>query len=52
MPVGAIVLLVHDPCDVLLIFARAYTDYKYRKVITNIVIYAITYCGWIYFRNI
>jgi hypothetical protein len=50
--VGAVVLMLHDPCDVLLISSRAYTDYRYRKVSVNILIYAVTYIGWVYFRNI
>lgn len=50
--VGAVVLMLHDPCDVLLILSRAYTDYRHRKVAVNILTYVITYVGWVYFRNI
>ena len=49
--VGVIVLLIHDPSDVFLIAARAYTDIKNRNVIVNVLIYAATYPVWVYTRN-
>jgi len=49
--VGVIVLLVHDPSDVFLIAARAYTDLKNRNVVINVLIYAVTYPVWVYTRN-
>jgi len=50
--VGVVVLMLHDPADVMLITARAYTDYKYRKVWVNIFIYVCTYITWISLRNV
>ena len=50
--VGAVVLFLHDPADVLLIIARSYTDYKNRKVWVNTLIFVITWSSWLYLRNI
>lgn len=50
--VGIVVLLLHDPGDVVLIISRSYTDYKYRKKWLNILFYLITYLVWIYTRII
>lgn len=50
--VGIIVLLLHDPSDVILIAARAYTDFKNRILALNIIIYALAYPTWVYTRNI
>ena len=50
--IGAVVLFLHDPCDVCLILSRGYTDYKYRRVWVNVLIYAITYIAWIGLRNV
>lgn len=50
--VGAVVLFLHDPADVLLIIARAYTDYKNRKVWVNTLIFIVTWSSWFYLRNI
>lgn len=50
--VGVIVLLLHDPGDVFLIFGRAYTDLKNRIRSLNILIYIISYPIWVYTRNI
>lgn len=51
MIIGLFVLLLHDPGDVVLITARAYTDYKNRKTWLNVLIYACTYTIWVYTRN-
>lgn len=48
--VGILVLILHDPADVFLILARAYTDYKFRKKYVNIAIYTICYLTWVYTR--
>lgn len=50
--IGLLILFLHDPGDVVLIIARAYTDYKGRKVVINVIIYVITYILWVYTRNI
>ena len=50
--IGAIVLLLHDPGDVILITARSYTDYKNMRVAICIIIYLILYAVWVYTRNI
>ena len=34
--VGCVVLFLHDPCDVILILGRAYTDYKNRNTYVNV----------------
>ena len=60
--VGAVVLFLHDPCDVFLILIRAYTDYKHRNVIINSLLgkLIITHMlclglwailSWIFLRN-
>lgn len=50
--VGVVVLFLHDPCDVLLILGRAYTDYKFKNIYLNVFIAAVAYFTWILFRNI
>lgn len=49
--IGIVVLLVHDPSDVLLIAGRAYTDLRNKKLPVTLAIYAISYPVWIYTRN-
>jgi len=50
--VGVVVLLIHDPGDVVLIAGRAYTDMKNRKIIINVILALIAYPVWVYTRNI
>lgn len=49
--VGIIVLLIHDPSDVLLILVRAYNDMKKRILILNIGIFVASYSFWVFARN-
>lgn len=49
---GIVVLFLHDPCDVLLILGRAYTDYKFKNIYLNVIIAVLAYLTWILFRNI
>lgn len=50
--IGSVVLLLHDPGDVFLIIGRAYTDFKNRNLIINIIIAIMSYIIWVYTRNI
>lgn len=50
--VGAVVLFLHDPCDVLLILGRVYTDYKYKKLWLNIILAMAAFFTWIALRNV
>ncbi|KAL4491955.1 hypothetical protein ABPG72_008376 [Tetrahymena utriculariae] len=49
--VGTIVLILHDPCDVFLVSARAYNDLKCRVMAFNAVLVCISYPLWLYTRN-
>jgi len=48
--IGSLVLIVHDPGDVVLIMARSYSDYKWRRPIGILVVYGLCYSVWIFTR--
>lgn len=52
IPIGCIVLLLHDPGDVFLIATRAYTDMKDKKIWINAALFLTALPVWIYTRNI
>jgi len=50
VPIGILVLVTHDPSDVLLDLSRAYNDYKDHKKQFVAAIYASFVLSWLYFR--
>jgi len=52
MVIGVIVMLLHDPGDMMLCFSRGYVDYKYGKTIMKIICATLTYIIWVFTRNI
>lgn len=50
VPVGILVLVLHDPCDIGLYLVRLLNDRKNSNFVFNIMCYIMFVASWMYFR--